>query len=140
MRKGYHAQMPGKRFSSANNRPEEGIWGKISTPRWLEKDVLQLTPNQKKAYGEGLPRPDGWKRFPSANNRPEEGIWGRVTTPRWLEKRFSSANNRPEECIWGRITTPRWLEKDFLQLTTDQKKAYGEGLPRPDGWQKIFFS
>ena len=53
-------------------------------------------------------------------------------------KGFSSANNGPEEVIWGRITTPRRLEKDFLQLTTDQKKAYGEGLPRPDGRKKIF--
>ena len=33
---------------------------------------------------------------------------------------------------------PRCLEKDFLQLTTDHKKAYGEGLPRPDGWEKDF--
>ena len=140
MGKDYHAQMPGKRFSSANNRPEEGIWGRITTPRclekkissannrpeegiwgrittprWRAKDFLQLTTDQKKAYGKGLPRPDGWKRLSSPNNRPEEGIWGRVTTP-------------------------RCLEKDSLQLATDQKKAYGEGLPRPDGWEKISFS
>ena len=45
-----------------------------------------------------------------------------------------------EEGIWERITTPRELKKDFLQLTTDQKKAHGEGLPRPWSWKKIFFS
>ena len=76
------------------------------------------------------------KRFSSANNRPEEG---RITTPRELEKdSFSQQSNK--EGIWGRITTPRELEKEFLQLTTDQKKAYGEGLPRPGSWKKSFFS
>ena len=62
MGKDYHGQMAGKRNSSANNRPEEGIWGRVTTPRRLEKDSLQLTTDQKKAYGEGLPRPDGWKK------------------------------------------------------------------------------
>ena len=55
-------------------------------------------------------------------------------------QRFSSANNRPEEGMWGRIAIPRKLDKDFLQLTTDQKKACGEGLPYPGSWTKIFFS
>ena len=45
--------------------------------------------------------------------------------------------------MWGRIAIPRKLDKDFLQLTTDQKKACGEGLPYPGSWTKIlkiFFS
>ena len=83
----------------------------------------------------GLSRPDGWKRLSSPNNRPEEGIWGRITTPRWLEKKALL-----QQTTRGRITTHTWLEKDSLQLTTDQNKAYGEGLPRPDAWKKIFFS
>ena len=91
--------------------------GRITTPRELEKDFLQLRTDHKKAHGEGLPRPGSWKK-----------------------NRISSASKRPGEGISGRITTPRELEKDFLQLTTDQKKAYGEGLPRPGSGKKIFFS
>ena len=106
MGKDYHAQGAGKRFSSANNRPEEGISGRITTPTTDQKHMGK----NHHAHGAG--------------------------------KRVSSANNRPEE-VWGRTTTPRELEKDVLQLTTDQKKAYGEGLPRPGrpaSWKKIFFS
>ena len=87
-----------------------------TTPQ--EKDFLLLTTDQKKANGKGLP------------HHHAQGAG----------KKLYSASNRPEEGIWRSITTPRELEKDFLQLTTDKKKAYGEGLPRPGSRKKIFFS
>ena len=52
-----------KRLSSTNNRPEEGIWGRITAPGELEKDFLQLTTDQQRAYGEGLPRPWSSKKM-----------------------------------------------------------------------------
>ena len=109
----------------------------------LEKDVLQLTTDQKKAYGRITTPRELEKTFSSANNRPEARHMGKDYHAQGAGKTFSAANNPPEEGIWGRITTPRELEKDFLQLTTDQKKAYGEGLPRPGrpgSWKKNFFS
>ena len=64
MGKHYHAQGAGESFSTANNRPAAGVWGRITAPMELEKDVLQLSTDQK------------------------QGIWGRITTPRELEKDF----------------------------------------------------
>ena len=65
MEKDYHAQGAGEKFSSANNRPEECIWGRITAIRELEKDFFQLTTDQNKAQGEGLSRPGSWQKFSS---------------------------------------------------------------------------
>ena len=56
-------------------------------------------------------------------------MWGRIAIPRKLDK-----DRRRHVAI------PRKLDNDFPQLTTDQKKAIGEGLPYPGSWTKIFFS